>query len=265
MPGHVVSRPDPSRRARWHARLADEQLGAVGLVTAPTVGLISGLATANPGLGVGVGFGVVVVDIVGRRIARRLLRPRGEHLREITDKPGRADLATARAAIKRTERAWPQLGVLADEQPAPVLAEALWQLAGDLRRRAELYDALDAARQLLTDLPPAEPARVEVEHRRAQLTDALDRVQDSISGRLDRLDRLADACVRQAIAQAARLRLADLHRRTERLLAAESAGSAGDGRDGAGDPAAELAERTEAVISAYRELTGTRLADDGAA
>jgi hypothetical protein len=253
MPGVLVRHPPTTRRWRWYGHLSDDQLGAVGFLGAAAVGVGTDLLTGLVGAAMCAALGFLALDLAGRRIARRILRGNHEHQRWVTDDAGAAELAAAREAVRRIEKAWPHLGVLDDERPSLVLAGSLWDLAGDLLRRAELRDASAAAEQLLEDLTGRdEPARAALVQRMAGLAAAEQRVDAAVSGRVETLGRLADACERQVIAQGTRVRLEELTRRTDSLLAADQ-GAPGlpEVRD---DPAAELAERTEAVLAAYREL-----------
>jgi hypothetical protein len=161
--------------------------------------------------------------------------------------------------VRRIENAWPNLGVLDQERPGLILAGSLWDLAGDLLRRAELRDASATAQQLLDELTGRdEPARVALAERMHGLATAEQRVDASVAARVDILGRLADACERQVIAQGTRARLEELTRRTDSLLAADAPTGGEQSAVGAAeDPVTELAERTGAVLAAYQELRDT--------
>jgi hypothetical protein len=259
MPAAVVPHPPTTRRWRWYGRLGDEGLDAFGMFGGVCAGLAAGIATGDAGLGVASTIGFLLLTMVGRRVLRRIVRGGGEHQRRVPEDAGAAQVRAARDAVGRVEKAWPYLGVLDQERPGLVLAGSLWDLAGDLLRRAELRDASASAEQLLADLEDRdEPARAALAERIEELAAAEQRVDDAVTARVEMLVRLADACERQVIAQGTRARLEELTRRTDSLLAAE--GRTGGDLSAVGaveDPATELAERTEAVLVAYRELRGT--------
>jgi hypothetical protein len=74
--------------------------------------------------------------------------------------------------------------------------------------------------------------------------------------RLRRLDRLAKESERHATLQTALARVDEVARRADAALGAGTAELAGTPAASTG-PTTELAERTEAVLGAYRELRGS--------
>ena len=141
---------------------------------------------------------------------------------------------------QRTSETWPALGALIDVPMAErQLAQALFDLAGALERRQEL-------RELHAELAKHDGA-FELAPRMVKATSALAEVDDEVAQRLATLNTVAvageelirdqeiDALAREADEALARL---------------TSAGPAI-----VADAGSELAERTEAVLRAYRELT----------
>jgi hypothetical protein len=141
---------------------------------------------------------------------------------------------------QRTSETWPVLGALIDVPVAErQLAQALFDLAGALERRQEL-------RELEAELAEHDGA-FELAPRMLKVTSALAELDDEVAQRLATLNAVAVAgeeLIRDqeidALARAA----------DEALARLTSAGPAT-----APDAGSELAERTEAVLRAYRELT----------
>jgi hypothetical protein len=203
-----------------------------------------------------------VAPVVRKRITRRrALRASGdgtpamvagsENSRLLFDAEERATFERALATADRISDTWPELGGLVDTTDAePMLGRALWDLSGLLARRQQVRRVLAGLdRPEYADLPAGDAARDLEEHRAnaSQLLAGLD---------------------------------ADIARREASLVAAEQAGRdfvrEREARDVARnaaralreltpdphvpvvpdeDPAGELAERTETVLAAYRELT----------
>lgn len=141
---------------------------------------------------------------------------------------------------QRTSETWPALGALVDVPLAErQLARALFDLAGALERRQEL-------RELHAELAHHDGA-FELAPRMARLTAALADLDAEVGRRLATLNAVAVAgeeLIRdQAVDALARQADEALARLTTSLPAATP------------DAAADLAERTEAVLRAYRELT----------
>ncbi|WP_433720355.1 hypothetical protein ACQP2Y_35300 [Actinoplanes sp. CA-051413] len=141
---------------------------------------------------------------------------------------------------QRTSQTWPALGALIDVPMAErQLAQALFDLAGALERRHEI-------RELHAELAKHDGA-FELAPRMAKATSALAELDDEVTQRLEALhavmvvgeelirDQEIDALAREADEALARLTSA--------------------GPDISADAGSELAERTEAVLRAYRELT----------
>ena len=141
---------------------------------------------------------------------------------------------------QRTSETWPALGALVDVPIAEQqLAQALFDLAGALERRQEL-------RELYAELAVHDGA-VELASRMDKTTSALNELDNEVTKRIATLNAVAvageqlirdeeiDALAREADEALARLTSA--------------------GRAIESDAGSELAERTKAVLRAYRELT----------
>lgn len=254
MSSEVVRRPPGDLRARWYARLeaGGSGLDATLFVLTCAAGLLTGVVLDGALPGLLTAGGILVGYVVAKPALRALLRPRHEYRREITDEDGLTDLRLARAAITRILAAWPQLGPLGGAAPQQTLDTALWDLAGDLHRRAEIKDAGQPVEQLLAELPADDPSVPALTDRVDELAGVFETVNTAVAVRVRRLRRLADECDRHLAAQATRARIEEVARRADAVL--DGVGRAEVGLAEQSDPAAELAERTEAVLRAYREL-----------
>ncbi|GAA1618471.1 hypothetical protein [Actinoplanes couchii] len=150
---------------------------------------------------------------------------------------------------RRTSETWPALGDLIDVPTAKrQLAQALFDIAGVLERRQEL-------RELHDEL--AEHAGApELAPRLAKATEALVDVDDELTRRLATLNAVA-VTGEQLIHDE---RIGALAREADEVLTR----LASPPPAAVPDAASELAERTEAVLRAYRELTDRAPADRGA-
>lgn len=171
--------------------------------------------------------------------APRLGSDREQH-HVLVDDRDRKVFSDAVDLCQRTSETWPALGALIDVPIAEQqLARALFDLAGALERRQEL-------RELHAELAKHDGA-FELAPRIMKATSALAELDEQVTRRLAALNAVAvageelirdqeiDALAREADEALARLTSA--------------------GPEIASDAGAELAERTEAVLRAYRELT----------
>lgn len=250
MPTEVVRRFPTSRRARWYERLRGKRLAPEVVILSCGAAFLVAVGVGDPAIGLATGVVVVLVVLSATTVLRRLLRPRGEYERRVDDEFGLEDLAAARASVARIEAAWPELSPVAGEPPQPVLGAALWDLAGELRTRGEIRAAGVELEQLLAELPEEDPARVALTQRADELALRYSAVSSSVADRVERLARLADECELHVAVQAAQARVAEVARRADAVLG----GTAVVAEPATPDPAAELAERTAAVLTAYREL-----------
>jgi hypothetical protein len=242
------------------ARIRDEAPGRRGTRarygTAAVAGLVAGTAVsvaATAALGIPLAAVALVGAVVGyRRRAATLAESWQRNHRVLTRDEDVEAFNAARAATERIVDAWPHLGALAGTgDPGPALARSLWNLSEFLVARSALRDKHEDLVRARTDLPPGTELADEVADRLAQVAASLAAVQADIDVRLDAFEGLAERCARylreeQAIARArAAVRGAD-----------QALSEPGPLADIALEPGNELAERTRAVLDAYRELTG---------
>ncbi len=141
---------------------------------------------------------------------------------------------------QRTSETWPALGALIDVPLAErQLAQALFDLAGALERRQEL-------RELHAELAQHDGA-FELAPRMLKATDALAELDDEVAQRLATLHAVAVAGEELIRDQEIDALVRDADEALARLTSAGPAMMP--------DAGSELAERTAAVLRAYRELT----------
>jgi hypothetical protein len=133
--------------------------------------------------------------------------------------------------------------------PSPTLAVALWELAGVLLDRGRVRDSWTRLSAVGRSVPADSPMRAEVAERTDRARTRVDRLDDTVTTRLQHLSRLADETEsfvrrRRALAEA-----------REALRSAEYLLDSGDPGHLPPDSAADLADHTSAVLAAYQELT----------
>ena len=259
------------------------QPGETALVFAPPVALGAlAAAFAPPEVGVAVGGAALIAStyltpvLRGRLAGRRLRRPEniilyGERSQSAFDR--------SVAIADRISETWPALGPLVDTAEASImLAEALWQIAAVLARRAELDSVLatdpmdlgEASIEVRSQVSAAKAARARVEaefvRREASLRRAEDAGRDFIrEQQMRQAVRAAEQTLRSVPPGLSAAGLSSAGLSSDRLpdglsldglspdglsrTAALSAGPAGL------DAGADLADQTRSVLAAYRELT----------
>jgi hypothetical protein len=171
--------------------------------------------------------------------------PRDPESRVLWTEPERTAFAQALAVSHRVRRTWPALAGMVD----PVLADhsltrSLDELATVLARRQELRRVragLDATRD--ADIPADSPARIAADMQ-GERADELWRESGAAA---NRILRAVDAAARAGESFIREQQVAATARHAERALA--RVGGAPIAESGP-----ELADRTEAVIAAYRDL-----------
>jgi hypothetical protein len=128
----------------------------------------------------------------------------------------------------------------------PALDQARWGLAVLLFRRAEVTRALKELDDAVRGLAAQAPLRAEVAVRRVELGGRLEELSERIAERLGALRRLAEVSGEHAHQQ---------YRAEQARRALRRARWADDGATDRPDVIAEVAERTAAVLAAYRELS----------
>jgi hypothetical protein len=116
--------------------------------------------------------------------------------------------------------------------------------------RAALRDQRDELEHVRSDLPTDTDVRREVDDRLAQLDAALAPFDAEVDARLAAFTDLSQRCRRYVREERAIAHAREAVRRTDQALGDTLAPV-----DGAWEPGRELADRTAAVLAAYRELT----------
>ncbi|MFG2040953.1 hypothetical protein [Dactylosporangium sp. NPDC048998] len=146
-------------------------------------------------------------------------------------------------------KAWPALGAMADPADVrPTLERALYRLAVLLLRRAELDRALNDLRGATMGLPLDAPLRAEIAARAEEVTARSTELSEQIAARVGAIRRLAEVCGEHAF-------LAHRAERARGALRRAELAAAGDPEPAGEESVAQLAERTTAVLAAYRELS----------
>ena len=213
---------------------------------------VGGWAMVTPWLGVPVGLvlGALVAKRYLRQEARIAARWRARH-RTLDHYDDKSLFSRALSAAKTILASWPhilplvQLGVPRDE-----LAASLWSLTGLLSNRAELRTQQQSLQRARLDLPDGAAVGRDVEDRLARVDASLAELERGIKRRVDSLEAFARECVEfirteQAIARAREaVRRADL-----------SLGQIPPPSTAAPDAGEDVAERTQAIMQAYRQLS----------
>jgi hypothetical protein len=212
--------------------------GALTAVFAPVeIGIVVGGA---------VFFGMsYVAPLVRRQLAGRGPRTTGAAYR-LTTISERAAFDRVLATADRITESWPGLGALVDVFDAEaMLADALWEIARVLARRQEVSAVLsELSRPDFLNADPADGTAREVGvHRRAARA-AIARAEAELVQREANLRRVEQAGRRLARELEMRRAIRVAEESLQTSLALPPA-----------DPAAELAEQTQSVLAAYRELT----------
>ena len=180
-----------------------------------------------------------------RRLVPLLLAPR--HGVVHVPPPALPAWREAERAEQRIRASWPSLGAMADPPDiGPALDRARYRLAVLPHRRAELDRALQELRSATDGLSPDAPLRLEAHERGTEFAALRAELSARIAERIAALRRLAEAAGEHAHHAARADRARDALRRAE---------AAALDPEPPGDAVAELTERTEAVLAAYRELS----------
>jgi hypothetical protein len=219
------------------------------LVFAPPV-ILGALAAVfgPPEVGVALGGATLIASTyltpqLRRRLTARLLRRPGNVV--LRGPRSRTAFDHALGLADRISETWPSLGPLVDaDSAALMLAEALWQIAAVLSRREELDAVLESAgadpsaasAETRSQLSAARAARARVDAEFQRRETSLRRADEA--GR----DFIREQQMRHAV------QAADQTLRTLPPTVLTPPGAALD-------PASDLAEHTDSVLAAYRELT----------
>ncbi|HWG97914.1 MAG TPA: hypothetical protein VNV66_01005, partial [Pilimelia sp.] len=240
--------PAGDARAWWRTSPAALLWVAAALAGAAAAAAVRGGLHA-PADRLGAAALLALVFVAAGAAAQRRARLRWESAQCVLT--GRAERAAFEAAVadaERIQRCWPTLDQLADPvDPRAALARALWELALTLRGRGRLRGVVQALDRAAAPVPESDPLRAVLRSRIAGVRARLATVEADARHRLRQIRRLALVCQQHADRCVARARAAETVRAAETLLHEPPPAAAG--------PAEDLAERTEAVLLAYRELT----------
>ncbi|XVV09185.1 hypothetical protein ACQP2X_30605 [Actinoplanes sp. CA-131856] len=181
-----------------------------------------------------------------RPAAKRARPPADQPFRTLFDEPERQRFGQALDVARALSATWPELAGLVDRREAVwALNQALWDIADllaghqEIRRLAESLDREGAGGGPLT----GELSRT-LAGQLAEARGRLRRLDDEVTSRIAALET-AESAGRGLVRE---MRLIEAMREAARSLGEQPAAPAVD-------PGAELAERTTAVIDAYRELS----------
>jgi hypothetical protein len=235
----------PSGRTR-EARLAIASRVALPLMVVTASLYAAGLPWWLPALASAAGL-----TLLWRRMARasrhgRFAVPDDDESRVLWSEPERVAFERAVTVSRRIRRTWPALPDMIDPVTADrSLTRALGDLAGQMARRqeirrlrAELQDVRDE------DVPDDSPAVLALAAQR----DRVEKLWLATAESANRVLRSLDAAARAGETFLREQRISDTARAAEQVLAALVPDAAPV------EAGPELAARTEAVISAYREL-----------
>ncbi|GGM11938.1 hypothetical protein ACFFX1_26045 [Dactylosporangium sucinum] len=248
-----------------HFRLRDNGFGAVRpatelaaarILTGAGFVVVAGVAVTVSALAtpwVGVPIGVAGVALVGRRYVRRETAETdvwNRRHRVLGAGPEAGIFLRGLRAARQTARSWPHLAPLVRlDSPRDELSASLWTLAGLLHDHAVLREQVAELERARTEVPERTGLRDELEDRISVVEESRIPVYREIERRLTALETLAAEC-RTFVREERVVRNA--RRSIERADLVLGRITPPDRT--APDPARELADRTQAVIGAYREL-----------
>jgi hypothetical protein len=160
-------------------------------------------------------------------------------------------------------RAWPSVrGMSGIKDARWVIERARWDFACLVAERGRLSGAHSQTKFAEYGLDPEDPLRAELAVRRDQLALGLASMDAETARRANRLRSLAEHCAHFAHDQAVMVRGPRVTRRAREVVErADSVILNVTAWEVRPDPATELSDRTEAVLSAYRELAAGMIDD----
>jgi hypothetical protein len=230
-----------------HQALAWLYLGATTLPTGTVIPLIW---PHHPWIWRAVMFAMVLPMELGLLVAYKRAAPRLDaRQRRVTGAEEQTMLRQAHTAISAIKVARRQQGVLADQIPPQTLDQALWDLAGVLVHRDRARDAQQQLQATLARLATGEPLAEHLQTRQAQLARLRHQLDTDLAGRLASLNGLADACRHFLTHQEI------THQAHQAVHTADTVlGTVTTATQPPGDQAADLTERTTAILHAYQQL-----------
>jgi hypothetical protein len=250
----LVEKAAPEPERRWSAREAATVLlppVAVLLLTTAAVGsVLGGLVAAGAVFFLLAYLGPMQRELQSRRIAGRPSPDR----RVLSQSTGREVFDLSLQSADRVSQTWPSLAELIRVADAEaMLSEALWELAGVLVKAEEVHTILvELSRPEFAQRSHSDETAREVEEHRRATRAALVTLNEEIARRVAGIER-AEAAGWSFIREKEMRRAIHAAEESLRGVRAEDSGVvAGTAR---ADPGAELAEHTQSVVEAYRELT----------
>ena len=225
------------------------------LVVFLMVAAAAGLLLPAFGAACGVFFLMAYLHPIGARI-----NVRGSSSRESADRRvlaqdvGREVFDRALESADRISETWPALGALVHPADAEaMLVEALWELAGVLREAEQLHTVLvELSRPEFAQRSADDETAREVERQRQATRRALVALNEDVARRVTGIRRAEEAGL--AFIREQQMRQA-IHAAEESLRRLREHDAAAAALPPGPDAAAELAEQTQSVLEAYRELT----------
>jgi len=248
----LVEKAVPEERPQWSVR------EAVTVLLPPIAVLLFTTAASGSALG-GVLAGCVVFLLLAylgpmrrERHAQRIVGSPDQ--RVLSQSTGREVFDLALRSADRVSETWPALAELIRVADAEaMLSEALWELTGVLVKAEEVHTVLvELSRPEFAQRSHSDETAREVEEHRRATRAALVTLNEEIARRVAGIER-AEAAGWSFIREKEMRRAIRAAEESLRGVRAEdSAVVAGTARVDAG---AELAEHTQSVVEAYRELT----------
>ena len=189
------------------------------------------------------------------RQSRRLLgRHPSPHQRVLSQNTGREVFELALRSADRVSETWPALAELIRVADAEaMLSEALWELSGVLVKAEEVHTILvELSRPEFAQRSQSDETAREVEEHRRATRAALVTLNEEIARRVAGIERAEAAGWSFIREKEMRRAILAAEESLRGVRAEDSAVVAGVARVDAG---AELAEHTQSVVEAYRELT----------
>jgi hypothetical protein len=255
---------------RWYATLverttpAQEQHWSVfeaGTVLVPPLVVLLAVTALADSVGLGFLAGCIVFFVLAylgpmqgqRRFHRLIGHPAAADVRTLSQSTGREVFDRALHSADRVSETWPALtGLVQVTDAEEMLNEALWELAGVLVKAEQVHTVLlELSRPEFAQRSRTDETAREVEEQRRATRAALVTLNEEVARRVGGIQRaevagwtfIREKEMRQAIHAA---------EESLRSLRDEEPAAAGAPRPDAG---AELAEHTQSVVAAYRELT----------
>jgi hypothetical protein len=250
----LVEKSAPGQGSRWSVREAATVLvppvAVLLLITAAVGSVLLGFLAGCTVFFLLAYLGPMQRERLSQRIAGRSTQDR----RVLSQSTGREIFDRALQAADRVSETWPSLAELVPVADAEaMLSEALWELTGVLVRAEEVHTVLvELSRPEFAQRSRSDETAREVEEHRQATRAALVTLNEEIARRVAGIER-AEAAGWSFIREKEMRRAIDAAEESLRNVRAEDTGVVtGTARADAG---AELAERTQSVVEAYRELT----------